>query len=282
MKTNLFRALAALALVVPLGMVQAQEVPIANHAELNDLYDRLAELESRVAASNVSVTGSADAVGNGCGSCDNCGCAGVVAGAEILWLKAFNSNTMFGDFNYDEGFRGWLGYQGAGGLGVRFRGFDYSQTAANGTLVDVETLDLEIYDSVQLGYNWDVIFGAGVRYTDNRQLLFVPFLDTQIFGVGPVVTAELYRHVSDRAALYVIGRQSIVAGNANVVAPIIGTTDDTMFISEVQIGGQVHREYNGGLLFARIGWEAQYYDDTVDIGESVTLMGATASVGLMR
>ena len=36
------------------------------------------------------------------------------------------------------------------------------------------------------------------------------------------------------------------------------------------------------LLFARLGWEAQYYADTVDVLESVTLMGITAGVGLMR
>ena len=284
MKTNLLRAVAALALIAPLGMVQAQEIQLASHAELNNLYARLAELESRIAASNVSGgCGCTDAVGNGCGNgcgdcCDDCcGCPGFVGGAEILWLKAFNSNTLFGEFNYDEGFRWWLGYQGAGGLGVRVRAFDYSQISATGDVVDIQTADFEVYDSVQLGCNWDVVIGGGLRYTDTR-VVFVPGFESQIFGTGPVVTAELYRHVSDRAALFAIVHESIVAGDANPV----GLTDDTMFISEIQLGAQVHREYNGGLLFARLGWEAQYYADVVDIGESVTLMGVTAGVGLMR
>ena len=291
MKKTLFRTLvilAAWALLAPMALVQAQEVQLASHAELNDLYTRLAELESRIAATNVSGCGCADAAGcgNGCGDCcDDCCNAGWVGGAELLWLKAFNSNTSFGDFNYDTGFRWWLGYQGAGGLGVRVRAFDYNQNAANGDVVDVSTVDLEVYDTFQLGCNWDVVLGGGIRYTDSRFNFTAANVgtDTQIFGTGPVVTAELYRHISDRAALFAIVHESIVAGDANIAggnAP--GATDDTMFISEIQLGAQVHREYNGGLLFARLGWEAQYYADTVDIGESVTLMGLSAGVGLMR
>ena len=292
MTKTLFRTLAILAawaLFAPLSMVQAQDVQLASHAELNDLYARLAELESRIAATNVSGgCGCADAVGcgNGCndGCCnDCCSSAGWVGGAEILWLKAFNSSLNFGDFNYDAGFRWWLGYQGDSGLGVRMRGFDYSQNAANGDFVDIQTFDVEVYDSFQLGCNWDVILGAGLRYTDTA---VAPFgggevtTDFQIFGTGPVVTAELYRHVSDRAALYAIVRESIVAGDGNVGLNTV--TDDTLMISEIQLGGQVHREYNGGLLLARLGWEAQYYADVPDIVESTTLMGVNLSAGLMR
>lgn len=288
MKTTLFRTLAivaAWALLAPLAAVQAQDIQLASHAELNNVYARLAELESRIAASNVSGCGCAEAAGNGCGDCcdDCCGCPGFVGGAEILWLKAFNSNTQFGDFNYDEGFRWWIGYQGANGLGVRLRGFDYTQNAANGDVVDIQTTDFEIYDSFQLGCNWDVVVGGGLRYTDNRQVYDFLGVETQIFGTGPVVTAELYRHISDRAALFAIVHESIVAGDANVVGGNVpGATDDTMFISEIQLGAQVHREYNGGLLFARLAWEAQHYADTVDIGESVTLMGVSLGAGLMR
>ena len=282
--------LAAWAFLAPLSMVQAQDVQLASHAEMNDLYARLAELESRVAASNVSGCGCADAVGNGCGNgcndgcCDDCcGCAGWVGGAEILWLKAFNSSLQFGDFNYDAGFRWWLGYQGDSGLGVRMRGFDYSQNAANGDAVDIQTFDLEVYDSFQLGCNWDVVLGGGLRYTDATFTFFAGegTFDPQIFGVGPVLTAELYRHVSDRAALYAIVHQSIVAGDGNF-GQQVALTDDTLYISEIQLGLQVHRDYNGGLLFARAGWEAQAYKDVHDIGESVTLMGLSLSAGLMR
>ena len=164
----------------------------------------------------------------------------------------------------------------------QIRGFDYSQTAANGDLVDIETTDFEIYDAVQLGCNWDLIVGGGLRYTDTTILFGAGrgVVEDQIFGTGPIVTAELYRHVSDRAALYAIVHESIVAGDGNVGQVVV--TDDTMFISEIQIGGQLHRDSDFGLLFARLGWEAQHYKDVVDVGESVTLMGVAAGVGVMR
>ena len=287
MKTNLFRtlaALAALALLAPIGMVQAQEVQLASHAELNNLYARLAELESRIAASNVSGCGCADACGGGCnggcgGYCDDCccGCPGFVGGAEILWLEVFESDGV-GAFDFNEGFRWWLGYQGAGGLGVRVRAFDYQQTVGASD-VDIQSFDFEVYDAVQLGCNWDLIIGGGVRYLD--------FLndtngggDDFIAGTGLVLTAELYRHISDRAALYAIGRTSIVGGDGAVGGVIADNL--TTFTTEIQIGAQLHREWNGGLLFARAGWEAQTYDEPQENDELITLLGGVLSVGLMR
>jgi hypothetical protein len=287
MKTNLIRAVAALALIAPFGMVQAQEVQFASHTELNNLYARLAELESRVAASNVSGgCGCTDAVGNGCGNgcddgCDDCcGCAGVVAGAEILWLKAFNSGNDFGDFNYDEGFRWWVGYQGSGGLGVRLRGFEYQQAAANGDVVDINSFDAEVYDAIQVGCNWDLYIGGGVRYLDYLTIDTGGAGLDDITGVGPVVTAELYRHVSDRAALYAIGRQSIVAGDGNTNGA--AAEDLTNYVTELQLGLQVHRDYGAGRLFARAGWEAQWYHEPNANDESVTLMGGLLGAGFMR
>jgi hypothetical protein len=288
MTITCFRALAILAawaLLAPLGIVQAQEIQLASHAEMNNLYARLAELESRIAATNVSGCGCADAAncGNGCGDCcDDCCKAGWVAGAELAWLKAFHSNGDFGDFNYDEAFRFWLGYQGAGGLGVRMRFFDADLDAANGDFVDVRTVDLEVYDTFELGCNWDLLLAGGLRYADVRANDGGGAAgDTEaIFGTGPVLTAELYRHISDRAALYAIGRQSILAGGGLDNGAV--NTDRTTFVSELQLGLQVHRDWNGGLAFARAGWEAQYYDAILDGDESVCLMGGVLSVGLMR
>jgi hypothetical protein len=286
MKKTLFRTvavLAALALLAPLGLVQAQEIQLASHTELNDLYARLAELESRIAATNVSGCGCADAVNNGCGNdcCDDsCGCPGWVGGAEILWLKAFNSGGDFGDFNYNEGFRFWIGYQGPTGLGARIRYFDYQQAGtAAGAVVDISSFDAEIYDKVQIGCNWDLYIGGGVRYLDYLTIDNNGNLD-DITGVGPVVTAELYRYIGDRSALYAIGRQSIVAGDGNTNGG--AATDLTNFVTEMQLGYQVNRDYNEGMLFARLGWEAQWFHEPASNDESVALMGAVLSAGFMR
>jgi hypothetical protein len=289
MKTNLFRTLAtlvALALLAPLGLVQAQEVQLASHAELNDLYARLAELESRVAASNVSGCGCADACGNGCGDCcdDCCGCPGFIAGAELLWLEPFATDGALAGMNLNEATRLWVGYQGAGGLGVRARLFDYQQTVPAGAFgagndLDIESIDFEIYDSFQLSYNWDLILGGGLRYMDYQQTI-AGAGTIRHFGTGPVVTAELYRHVSDRAALFAIVRESILGGDEAIGGvPVI--VNDTLVVSELQLGVQAHRDYNGGLLFARAAWEAQHYSDTF-VTTDTTLIGFGFSVGLMR
>jgi hypothetical protein len=284
MKMDFLRKLAlgaVLALLAPLGFVQAQDVQLASHTELSDLYARLAELESRVAATNMNGGGCADGV-HGCGDCyDDCccdGCPGFVGGIEVLWLKAFQSGGDFGDFNYDEAFRIWAGYQGAGGLGARIRYFDYEDVAVNGDSIDIEATDFEIFDAVQLGCNWDLNIGGGLRYLDR-------FTDNgngedSIAGVGPILSAELYRHVSDRAALYAITRQSIIVGDGAVAG--VPAEDLTCYISEIQLGGQLHREYRGGLLFARVGWEAQWIHEPESNDESVTLMGIAFGVGLMR
>lgn len=286
MKTDFLRAaLCAVASLVALffgSTAQAQDIQLASTAELNNVYARLAELESRLAAGNVGV-GCSDGV-KGCGdSCCDDGCrAGWIAGGEVLWLKAFNSEGDFGDFNFDEGFRFWAGYQRADGLGVRARFFDYEQIANNNDEFDVTAFDLEVYDSFQLSCNWDLVIGAGIRYLDyfdNDDGGDVDS-DNAITGVGPVITAELYRHVNDRLALYAIGRESIVVGNG--LDEGTAEEDMTLSVTEIQLGAQMHRDWNGSYLFGRIGWEAQLYNDMHDGDVSTSLMGLVLSAGILR
>jgi Legionella pneumophila major outer membrane protein precursor len=292
MKTDFLRTLAGavLALATLTGSAMAQDIQLASTTDINNISARLAELESRVAAGNIgSAGGDCGAVDTGC--CDDCCKAGFIAGAEVLWLKAFEGDGNFGDFNYDEGYRFWIGYQRADGLGIRFRYFSFDQEADNGDLFDVTHTDLEIYDMVQIGCNWDLLVGAGVRYLDinfaTEEIQTVPAIAQlprlQSFtGPGPVVTAELYRHISDRAALYVIGRESILVGNFRDDGNL--QEDSTLMVSELQLGGQLHRELaSGALLFGRAGWEAQYYHDLSDDNETpISLIGVGFSAGIMR
>jgi len=292
MKTDFLRTLAGavLALASLTGSAMAQDIQLASTTDMNNISARLAELESRVAAGNTYNGGGP--IDGGC--CDDCCKAGCIAGGEVLWLKAFEGDGSFGDFNYDEAYRFWIGYQRADGLGIRFRYFNFDTEADNGDLFETTHTDLEIYDMVQIGCNWDLLVGAGVRYLDINFATFeiqsvpavaqLPALQS-FTGPGPVVTAELYRHISDRAALYVIGRESILVGNFRD-----GTQggrlkeDSTLMVSELQLGGQLHRELaSGALLFARAGWEAQYYHDLSDDNETpISLIGVGFSAGIMR
>jgi len=96
------------------------------------------------------------------------------------------------------------------------------------------------------------------------------------------VTVEIYRHLSERTALYAIGRESILVGNFRDDGLL--QEDSTLMVSEIQLGGQVHREMSSGaLLFGRAGWEAQYYHDLSNGNETpISLIGVVFSAGIIR
>jgi hypothetical protein len=277
MKRLLFCALGLVAAALTFtsrAQAQTNDVQYASttNSELSDLYARLANLEARAATNNGG--------GGGCG-CNDCCCgrSGFVAAGEIMWLKAYNSDNDFGEFNFREGYRVWFGWQGDSGLGARLRYFDYFQRANNGDFINIYALDAEIYDNVELGCYWDLLVGAGFRvfgYEDDDIGLGVA--DTALWGVGPVITAELYRHLGDRAALYAIGRQSIIVGSGDDEGR---QQDDTGSVTELQLGLQLHTYWGDSLVFGRVGWETQAYYDIADDEELVTLMGAAFSGGIM-
>jgi len=279
MKTDFLRTLAGalVALACFSGSAIAQDVQLASATDMNNIYARLAELESRVAAGNVA-TG-----GGGCGAesyCDDC-CdrSGFIGGAEVLFLRAYESEGGFNNGNYDEGYRFWLGWQGAGGLGVRLRYFDYDSESDDGDLFESEAVDLEVYDAIRFGCNWDLNIGGGIRYADVA--INEDDGEDAINGVGPVLSIELLRHVGDRAALYAIARESIIVGDGFDGGEV--EEDLCIAISELQLGLQVHRELaSGALLYGRVGWETQWYDELVDGENGAALMGAAFSAGIMR
>jgi hypothetical protein len=288
MKTDFLRAtacaLAAMAALFCGSTAQAQEVHFASTADLNNVYARLAELESRLAAGNIATGGGCGCAAPACDDCCNDCCrAGWIAGGEVVFLRPFGGDGDWDGFDrYEDGFRFWLGYQRDDGLGVRLRYFDFDQTgdADDEEFIDIAAVDLEVYDSFQLSCNWDLVIGAGIRYLDYHDDEDEGD-DDAITGVGPVITAELYRHVNDRLALYAIGRQSFIVGNG--VSEGEEIEDTATSVSELQIGAQIHREWNGAYLFGRAGWEAQMYNDGHDDNEeSVTLMGAVFSAGILR
>jgi hypothetical protein len=282
MTTNLLRALAmagAGLLIAPLATLSAQGTPdiqFASHTELSDLYTRLEKLESHISTNNVTYNGGP---ASSCTACCNdcCNRAGFIGGAELLWLKPYHAEGDFGDFDYQMGYRFWAGWQLAGGLGAQIRVFDYFQRGQTDPTqrFDVTAVDLEIFDAIQPASNWDLIVGGGIRYLD--------FLDSNvgelgaITGVGPVLTAQLLRHIGDRSALYAIARDSIIFGDDTTQQDICTN------VFELQLGAQYQRDWNGALVFARLGWEAQYYTDNMEgDSEGVALAGGVIGLGLMR
>lgn len=204
---------------------------------------------------------------------DNCGCNTWTFGAELLFLKGFNSAGAFGDLSYRSGVRFWGAWQRPDGLGVRLRYFDYDNAGAAG-LVDTDSLDLEVMDSLQLGCNWTLIVAGGIRFTD-----FVT-VGGDFHGFGPVVSAELYRTINCNTQLYGITRAAILIDDG---ANPGGAADNTISVSEIQIGIQRTRELqSGALAFGRVGYEAQWYGDVATAGtSSVTLHGFAFTLGVI-
>jgi hypothetical protein len=205
---------------------------------------------------------------------DNCGCNTWTFGAELLFLKGYQSGGAFGDLNYETGIRLWGAWQRPDGLGIRARYFDYDQ--ANGAdALDTDTFDVEIFDSFQLNCNWTLIVGGGIRFMD-----LTSSVGDDFHGIGPVVSAELYRTINCNTQLYAITRYSIlVDGGANGGGP----QDLTASTLEIQLGLQRTWDLDSGALaFGRIGWEAQQYDDISAAGtQSISVMGLALSLGII-
>jgi len=227
------------------------------------------------------------------GACADCCRRGWIGGAELVALKAYQSEGQLTDQNYRTGFRGWLGWQREDGLGFRVTGFDYFQrggtaaTVGPRSVVDTNYIDAEVIDSINI-CNWNLLVGGGIRYDDTR--VFSPLsggiggnADSRFTGAGPVISAQLTRAINENWSVFGGIRSSILAGSNP--SPGAARLDDTLVtIQELQIGGQFNwARSRGGIAFIRSGWEAQWYSGFVDgDSEDLTLMGAFISVGVMR
>ncbi|MBC7854052.1 MAG: hypothetical protein IAF94_11495 [Pirellulaceae bacterium] len=227
------------------------------------------------------------------GNCADCCRRGWIAGAELVFLKPFQSEGQLTDMNHRSGFRGWIGFQREDGLGLRLTGFDYFQrggTAAGAgprSVVDTSYIDVEAIDSFNV-CNWNLLVGGGIRYDDSR--IESPLssgiggnVNSRFTGAGPVVSVQLTRAVNENISLFGGLRSSILAGSNPTVGA--GRADDTLLsMQEIQVGGQFNRALGrGGIGFIRSGVEGQWYSGFADgDSEDLTLLGGFISVGIMR
>lgn len=288
MRTNIVRALlmllaAVLGLPLAGGQINAEELRFATDTMLA----RWSAPSSEPLPVRLVDYAACESVGDGCdkGCDDGCSRAGWVGSSELLFLKPFSSENEVvgaGEYNYRTGYRGTFGWQRYDGLGFRVRFFDYFQREPADARIDISSLDGEVYDSLVDNETWYISVGAGIRYLDyfegdNPD----PEAGDSLTGVGPVITAELQRHVTDRLSLYAVTRAAIIVGNSNEFGSI--EPDETASIYELQVGGQWSRPWRSAVVFGRIGWEAQYYSGISDTDtEDLSLMGAVLAGGIMR
>ena len=273
--------------------VHANEVQFESTKTFASMVRRLPELEGHSASYEMggSMANYMDAdrccgVNASCGfnPCTSCGCAGIVAGAEVAWMRAGQSDGGTDDHDYEAATRVWLGYQGCNGLGLRTRWFQYdsrSPTASFLTDLDITTYDFEVTDSFQLGCNWNGIIAGGVRLAEYREGFFNDPSNFFRFpsGVGPVLGIEMSRCVTSRFSLFGLVRESILLDDEySGIADGVGYN-----ITELQIGAEFRRQIRCGYFFARGAFESQYWSGVSDIdNESITLYGGTLAIGLAR
>ena len=260
----------------------------AQEAQFASLSERLAEVEAELARYRA---GESCEVPCDSDPCWDCRTPGLVAGADLIFMRPYHSEAQTPDYDFEPTPRVWLGWQRSDGLGIRARWFEYdgtSNSTAPNIIRDLNmlTFDLELTDTFTLGAKWEGLFSGGLRYAHYEQIRSTTgannFLEIDS-AYGLVLGVELYRPLRNNLYLFGLGRASAMYGT-DVFANGIHSDDVTFFITELQGGAEYRREICGTTyVFARAAVESQYWagvsnNDTEDIG----LLGFYFSLGLAR
>ena len=192
------------------------------------------------------------------------------------------------EFSYEPAWRLWLGYEFAGGFGVRTRYFQFDHTASATTVfpagtgvsplnfaygLETHVFDLELTDALRLGDKWDLLLSAGYRYVEYREnnvanitalgapITLATGFESQSYGM--TIGGELRRALGQRFALFGSARGSVLFGKEDEVF-VVGLTipglvagsldlteredDNVKSILEFQVGGQWEYEFGNGSL----------------------------------
>lgn len=240
----------------------------------------------------------------GCGGCSEVGCGsrgcgvlrgmGIGGGGAFLDVEALLFRADPGrrqgpgtpEFANELAPRASIGYVGCGGLGIRFRFFDFAHDtgplAAAGNrsiLVDTYNMDLELFEELEVGCATSVEWSAGVRYNDfkfrditlatNPTMIQTGSL-SRFAGWGVIFGLQVNRQIG-RGNFYARARWAILQDeNSTDIRSINATNpmgqpapwvDDIRTVTEIAIGYEVSGCTNFGVLTGRIGYEMQLWDD---------------------
>ncbi|MGD9647739.1 MAG: Lpg1974 family pore-forming outer membrane protein, partial [Pirellulales bacterium] len=250
--------------------------------------------------------------------------SGLNAGFEAVIAKPYfatSSAPRYGGgqatvpekWEFDMAPRAWLGYTLPGGMGGRFRYWQFDHHSLQQTLalpgseqllqsrLTLQTFDTEWTQRGQLGrmvFN----FAAGVRYAtiehiSRNQFTVItepPFeISSAVFvqgfhGGGPTLAMEMWRPFLERFAFYGIGRGSILFGRRNELADsqipnasfnVFSRHESLMPIGELQLGMQWTEALGRGVFFARTGVEGQVWGDAGNITAGSSVSGEIFTPG---
>ena len=213
------------------------------------------------------------------------------------------------EFDFEMAPRVTVGYQGGDGLGVRARWWNYHHTAStlnpiagdnNGISVETYTLDLEVFDTVQLNCVWTAEISAGIRISEFEEVmrLFpVAYRENDFEGFGGVVGLELKRCIGEGSAVFARVRGAILMDDKFVANgaffPATGIfvgqadtlLDSTQGMLEIALGYEANWDLDyDAVMFARISaeWQNWYnYSSAFDPIDNAGNFGG-ASDGLRR
>ena len=294
-------SLATLVLITTGPGATAQDIQYVSATSFASMRDRIDELESRLAGYERAGYAGGERADAYCG-----GCAGIVSGAEVAFLKAGHSDLKTGGYDYQAAPRVWLGYQRCDGLGARVRWFHYddsSLTTNNAigstkpiTQLRFSTFDFELSDSFELGCKWQGTLAGGVRFAKYHETFddeydYSPseYKDPTEFAdiddaIGPVLSVEMRRRVTDRISLIGLLRQAVLMGNHNDDNSRLN--DDAVYsTTEIQVGSEYRRTVGDGcaVFFIRSAGEAQFLGGvSSDESENVALVGGNVAFGIAR
>lgn len=255
----------------------AADVEFATTAELSAWKRRVEELEHRLTA--YEEQGVTDETWIEPSTCDwSCRTPGLTVDAELLFLRAYNSDADFDSdadsARFQESVRLTLGWTGESGWGVRGRWFDYDLTTSDSSF-QLQVADVEATCRLDLGPDWYGLVAAGGRYAEWEE----GGEDNRLDGaLGPVLGLEIGRYVTDNLSLYARGRQAMVFGQ--------DVFDNNMaaWATELQMGADLRYWLNGSTsAFVRAAWEGQFWTGmATEDSETFGLTGFVLAIGLDR
>lgn len=206
--------------------------------------------------------------GEGC-SANCCTGGGIMAQADLMFLKAHESEGSAETSRYDAAYRLSASWEGKSGTGARVRWFEYN-TDTNDEDYNVYGIDAELTGSYQLNCNWSGLLALGVRHSK-----FEEVDDNDVRAWGPSIAGELRRPLFGEIDLFGSARYAALFG-----ADKEDNFDTTNAYAELQIGLECQRCVGDSVVFARAAVEGQRWigganDDTQDLG----LFGGTFSIG---
>ena len=299
------------------AVLAAVSVPaIANEAYdssvstmLAEQSQRIQQLETQLAAMNEQKYLHAEE-GEGYDCCDRC--PGFIGGVEITFLKPHNNALdlvvgpniqipLLPEFDFEIAPRIWLGYEFAGGLGLRATWWDFDHAVAAPGLVsgmEATTMDVELAQTGSF-CKWDLLMSGGVRYGRIEESLDFPGfvgLSHEFEGVGGTIAFTARRPVGSRGFALIGGvRGSLLFGQTDSTLslpfiPIEATLRNTQHmleIYEMRLGGEWSRDLAyGARFYSQVTYEAQAWNMApIALGlvdSQIGFSGVAFNIGIAR